>query len=565
MQNFFRKITLIINLQEKKKLLLLIFIGFLSALMQTFSLYLFFLIININLGVANDLKFIKFYEIFKSENQFMVFTIFIWFLSLVLSNINVIGNAKLSNTIGKKIKENIFKKILFSNYLKLQNFNSNYFINLITIEVIRFQSGVIMSLVNLISRFFLIIFLLLFLLIYETKITIFSSIILLIIYSIVILFLKKRQFKNSQTISSSNIRKISLIKSSIYSFKEILLYNVQDYFIDKFKNSAENFKLANSFNLSSSELPKYYIEFLIFVGIFFSILYLLSSNTNLENTISTLSIFGLSAIKILPGINTIYVSQSVIRSNYNSVDSILNFYKNFENQPNALINKNFDLSKIEYKNLFFSYKNENKILNNLSLEINPKSRIAIYGNSGTGKSTLINILIGVIKPNNGDISIFVSNKEKINGKYLSNFFSIVEQNSRILEGDVVDNIAFGVNKKKVNFDKIVSVLKMVNMYDYFERNVDKLNTNLSEFGDRLSGGQSKRIAIARALYQDKPVIILDEPTNGLDEFNAQSIIKNILSLNKAIVMISHDEKFVKLFNEIYKLENFKLNMNKKQF
>ena len=213
---------------------------------------------------------------------------------------------------------------------------------------------------------------------------------------------------------------------------------------------------------------------------------------------------------------------------------------------------------IELKNISFYYYKDRKIIKNMNFKIVKNSCVGIMGNSGSGKSTLVDLLTGLIDPISGKILIdgrsFQKNKEIWQDK-----ISYVSQSPFFLSDSIEKNIAFGVHEKEIKHQKIYKVAKEAQIYDDVMKMKDQFKTKLFDNGSNLSGGQLQRIAIARALYRNSEILILDESTNSLDEQNEILFYKFLKTLKKklTIIIISHKEKNLDICDKLYKLK--KLN------
>jgi ATP-binding cassette subfamily B protein len=207
--------------------------------------------------------------------------------------------------------------------------------------------------------------------------------------------------------------------------------------------------------------------------------------------------------------------------------------------------------------VYFKYpKNENYLLEGINLSIKTKDHICVYGDSGSGKSTLIDIITGVKEPTEGKILI---NSKNIDFKKYSWFNNIayVPQDIYLLDETITENIALGIDKKLVNMDLLIKSLKISQLYDFIFSLPNKLDTIAGEKGIQLSGGQKQRIGIARAIYKDSQILILDEATSAQDPILEEYLIKNLLIefRNKTIIMITHKIKLKNFFNKKIKLYN----------
>ena len=224
------------------------------------------------------------------------------------------------------------------------------------------------------------------------------------------------------------------------------------------------------------------------------------------------------------------------------------------------INKITFKNNIKLHNINFTYDNENKrekVLNNFNFEIKKNSFVGIKGSTGKGKSTLIKILMCLIKPDTGHIEID-GVKLDINNIYSwQNKISILPQKVFLNDSTILENIVLGEDFKKINFEKVEESAKIAEVYDFINSLPQKFNEKVGEAGAKLSGGQIKRIGIARTLYRDTEIIILDEPTNELDEDTELKIIKSLNSLKnrKTIVIISHNPEIISLCDQIIDFDN----------
>jgi ABC-type bacteriocin/lantibiotic exporter with double-glycine peptidase domain len=206
----------------------------------------------------------------------------------------------------------------------------------------------------------------------------------------------------------------------------------------------------------------------------------------------------------------------------------------------------------------FKYNNNgNDILKNINLTIRKNKMYGIFGTTGSGKSTLLDVICGLLPLKSGKIYIDdkIINKEKIH--LLRDKISYVSQFPSILNDSIISNIAFGVEKKNVNLEKINKVLKSSNLDDFIKRQPNGINTIIGERGIRISGGQKQRIAIARALYSNKEILLLDEATNALDEKIEKKIIDNLKNYltNKTIIIISHRKSIINKIDNLIEVKN----------
>ena len=353
------------------------------------------------------------------------------------------------------------------------------------------------------------------------------------------------------------------------SIKDIKLFDSEEYFVKKFRTKIEEYSTIHARVNTLGQIPRLYLELASVIAFSILLFVMLLQGRPLEDSFPILAIFLAAAFRLIPSINGIIVSMQQIKFAEPVINVLYSEFKiikvDLRQEKNNILSSNL-VDLIDFRNMNFSYdfeleKNQNIILKNITFNINHKDIIGIVGNSGAGKTTLLNILLGLLKTSSGTITfndtIFKNHKGR-----LKTLFGYVPQSIYLLDNTIASNIAFGLDEKEINQKRVKEVLKLAQLNDFVESLSEGINTYVGESGVRLSGGQKQRIGMARALYNDPPILVLDEATSSLDNKTEVELMKSVFKLRnkKTIIIVAHRLSTLKYCNKVYEIIDGQLTL-----
>ena len=521
-------------------------------------------------------KYINLKEISLKQNIISIFCLLL-FLIFLIKNLTIIYTNKLSYkfiySIISKLYKDILKKILHQDYLFFVQKGMSKIFNVTFSEVNNYAANIIRPIINIITEF-LISFTIILLIIASGFINELILIIPIIIFAALILKRINKSIKDwSKTRIFNNENIFNLNFSLVNGIKEILIYGKIKKILDNFNTSLNSLEKIDAGNAMVVTIPKVLLEqfiILVFISIILSMHYVGKGS---DSIIITLSFYLAASYRLVPSINKIFVSYQQIKFGKPSLP-LINEYYNLENKNIFNDDTNYKNNKTSYnktvfnkeiklQNISFSFSNNNRILDNLNFSINKFNLIGISGESGSGKSTFVNIITRLIKPDNGSLLLDGKKMEGLQDlRNYQNLFNITSQDTFLLNGSIKENIIFG-NDTGISLEKIRDSVKFARLEKMIDELPNGIDTDIGLTFKKLSSGQKQRIAIARAYYLDKQIIIFDEATNALDEENEKIIMENIckLKLKKTIIIISHNLKNLSKCDVIYTLKKGKLIKN----
>ena len=359
-----------------------------------------------------------------------------------------------------------------------------------------------------------------------------------------------------------------LISQTVLGIKEVKIAGKEQYFVDEYETCGKGYVNAVQRYSLFNNIPRLLIETVMIICMVSYMLYLLLKGTGVETMIPTISAFGVAAMRLLP-------SATRINNQLNTIAFSEPFFMGVsDNLQDEINGQNIDMSfaketdeklpvkdKIELKDISYSYPNTEKLIfDHADLTIPVGSSVGIVGASGAGKSTVVDILLGLLKARSGHIYADGTDVMKHYRAWLKNV-GYIPQMIFMLDGTIRENVAFGVHKKDIREDRIWEVLKEAQLDEFVKSLPEGLDTEIGERGIRLSGGQRQRIGIARALYEDPEVLILDEATSALDNDTEAAIMDSINRLHgrKTLVIIAHRLQTIEKCDMVYRVEDAKVS------
>jgi len=350
------------------------------------------------------------------------------------------------------------------------------------------------------------------------------------------------------------------ITEAFGAIKEIKVGGSEKNFVNKFSEPAKNLAKSQALISLISTLPRFALEVIAFGSIILAILYLLAQSGNFNEIIPIIALYVFAGYRLLPAFQGIYKSAAQIRSAKPSLDTL---YKDLRNLKSKISEKNenrLEFKKnINLKNIFYNYPNSTKtVLKNLNLNISASSKIGIVGTTGSGKTTIVDIILGLLEPQKGGLEVDGKLIGKNNLRTWQNYVGYVPQSIFLADDTVSANIAFGIKSDSINQQSVEKSAKIASLNEFVINELpEKYQTYIGEKGIRLSGGQRQRIGIARALYHNPKLLILDEATSSLDNLTEQEVMNavNNMGKNLTVIMIAHRLSTVKECDNIVILEN----------
>jgi ABC-type bacteriocin/lantibiotic exporter with double-glycine peptidase domain len=568
MADIIKILFLILNKKQQAVFFVALIMIFISLVLETFGIGMILPIINILVtGKKNtNIDLIDNYLVdFTLKEVFFIYLI-IFFVFYLFKNTIVLIAQFLQLKIIYQIKENLSKKLfeefLFKDYRYYIEKNSSVFINKLGQSINDFTTC-LRFVFNTLSDIAFITILLIFLFYLKPGVTL-AIICSILIPSQVFIFLRKKKLlydgQDKTYLESNNIKNI---QQSLNGIKEIKLLKLENYFLNIFKlniNKICNYEFKHQF---ISSIPRLILELTalaIFILGFF--LYSIKSFNQIINIIPTIAVFTAAAFRVIPSFSRLLEAQQNLNFYRNISLDIYNDFKNKFKLRKFKDNKYTTTVKkiprfLILKNLSFWYGKNKLILNKLNYKIKLNGIVGIVGDSGSGKSTLVDLIIGFLKPTKGEILINNKdiNKDEITLENWRSLLGYIPQSISILDETIEKNIALGKSNNEIDTDKINKILKICDLEKFIKSKKEGTKTVLGEKGSKISGGQKQKIGIARALYFNPKIIILDEATNSLDEKTEELIINN-LKKNKnlsCIFMITHKKKLMKKFDKIIKV------------
>jgi len=565
-----KKINFHLDSKERKGIKFVLFLSVLSSISESVSIAMLVPFISFFMNPDNYL----FNGLFKSFFDFLNITskkdilgvIAFSFISIVvLSSFIKLLYLKSSNALTENITSDfrikIFKFLLDQDFKYFFKHGSNKILSNLAQKTGSLTS-IIFSTINIVNSILISLAIITILVMNEPYYT------PIIIVSIILFFLAIYKIKSSivlkkgQTVNLNQNSLIDIFQNAVGYFPEIIVYNIRNFFLKNLsKLSKETAKSSSDVRIISAT-PKVYLETFVIIFVVL-IVYLTDFNErSLESNISYFAILAFGAQKCLPLISNVYL----LSINFKAAIPTVSFFLNIldEGNTNKIKDQEYDALKFEkiikLENISYQYnKNSPIILNKFSFDISKGDKIAIKGRTGSGKSTLINIISGLLNPSKGKILIDETLIDSENLKNWQKNLAIVPQTVFLNDSSVLENIAIAHEFNSIDFKKAKNVAKIAQIDAFIESLPNKYNERVGERGVRLSGGQRQRIGIARALYRDAKVIILDEPTNALDFDTESLVMDSITNLSKdtTLIMISHSDSSLRYFDKIIDLDKLK--------
>lgn len=504
------------------------------------------------------------YFSFNDDSEFAIYFGYVVIFVLIVSNgygaFMAWVTHHYTNFLAYKLATRLLKKYITQNYVFFFNRNTSELLKNIFTEVDRIVGGVLIPLTSIFTKTITSLLILSTLIYVDLVVALVSILILggsyLIIFKLIHIKLRTLGVKTTEL---SGLR-YKIASESMLGIKSIILHNMERKFTKKFESaSLEYFRnIAKSSVISS--LPRYALETISFSGIILIALFV-SKGGNNHNTLAMLSLYALAGYKLLPALQGIYQSVTQIKYHEPAVDLLTHDFSLASRdvdiqQKDVVFNKSIALDDVSYKYC----GNESFTLSNTNLNIDINTSVGIVGSTGSGKSTLIDILTGLLTPTLGEL--------KIDNKALDIHTSIewykhigyVPQDIYIMDLSIASNIALGVDSDKIDYDQINNVLKQVDLYTFVNTLSDGYNEIIGEQGIKISGGQKQRIGIARALYHAPDVLVFDEATSSLDMVTESKIMNSIykLSNDKTTIIIAHRISTIKKCDVIYVMDQGKI-------
>ena len=575
----FHKILYLFDTVDKKNFSVILIMMIIATFFEILSIGLLvpFVSILLNDNYLDQFNFIKDYFPFIGDMQkedliYLSLIIFlcVFLIKLLFMNLLIVSKNTFLYKFAHKTAEKLFKSYLSRKYEFHVKNNSSKIINNLQIEVQDFTYNVLLSGLELLTEILIFIGLLILLFFIEP-----IGSLIMCVTGFLFIFIFRKLIKN-KTAKWSLVRQtmyrnmVKQIQQGIGGIREVKIMLKEISFIKYFSEFMKNASDVNAKSQSLIELPRYFIEFFALNLFLLFIFIAITNGMDLIMIIPTLSVFAAVAFKFLPAANRISAAIVRISETKAVIDSIYDEIKYFNDEGITLFknlqkpSKEFNFQKqIELKKIFFKYPNNARvILDNIDIKIKKGEVLGIIGESGQGKTTLINVLTGLLKPNNGNV--IVDEQDIYNNiRGWRSRIGYIPQNPFMLDDTIYNNVTFEPFKNYLesNSQKFHNCLKDAQIYDFVQSLKDKHMTLIGERGTKVSGGQIQRISIARALYQDPKILILDEATNALDEENERRIIETIDKIKKerTVIVISHKKSALKICNRVLKLDNGKLS------
>jgi ABC-type multidrug transport system fused ATPase/permease subunit len=572
-----KKALLLFNKREKKILLLLFFMMIISAVFETIGIGLIVPFVNIviNPTIIKENTILTFlYETlrFKSTTTFLVFSVVMLLMIFVLKNLYILLFQYAQNRVilnhQVKLSKKLFKAYLTKPYTFHLQKNTALLLRNVNNEVPKVLQGIVMSIFQLLTELLVIACILVLLLYTATIATLVTSVLLggsvFLFYKI---FRKKmgELGKEQQLVSGLMIK---WVNQGLGASKEVKVSGKEQFFVNEYTKQSQLNANISRYRMMLDQTPRLFIETILVFTVLITMLIIIFQGTNTAKFVSTMALFAMAAFRLMPSINrvmamitTIRFSQPALNVVYedlltNTEDSVINHLtasisEKYENEQKAF------KESITLSNVSFRYPNQEKLsIKDVSLSIPIGHSIAFVGESGAGKTTLVDIILGLLTPEKGSILI--------DGKDLQGLISLwqkkigyIPQSIFLSDDTVRGNIAFGVPSDKIDDSAVWKALEQAQLKKFVESLPDQLDTSVGERGVRLSGGQRQRIGIARALFHNPEILFMDEATSALDNETEKEIMTAIDGLKgeKTLIIIAHRLSTIENCDIVFKINN----------
>lgn len=437
----------------------------------------------------------------------------------------------------------------------------------VSTEAARISIGIMQPLVQMNAKIVLAAFISISIVIYDPLIAILGLVIFSLAYFLLYSLVREKLAVNGDKLSEISTERFRLMNEGFGGIKDVLLLDRSHDFIESFQNSGKVFARAQGTNIAISQVPRYFIELIAFGAMISLVLLLIKLHAgNLGEVLPILAVYALAAFKLLPALQQIYSSVSQIKGNIAAFEAVKEDLERAFNNQKPINSGSSPIpiylrKSIVLKDIEFSYPGKHRVaINGVNMNIPVNSVIGLVGSSGSGKSTLIDLLLGLLTPQQGSLYIDDTRITATNKRAWQDLLGFVPQSIFLSEGTIAENIAFGIPKKDIALNKVNRALILANLSELVAQLPDGINTRVGERGVQLSGGQRQRIGIARALYHEAEVLVFDEATSALDGITEKIVMDAIheFSGQKTIIMIAHRLKTVEKCDLIYFMEQGKI-------
>ena len=561
---FKNKLFYFFDARQKKIGLILIICMLIASLLELIGLSLIFPIAGLFLNSSTTInnliisKFIYFFDV--PSNEIMPYVLSLFLIFYILKTFFLIWYTWFENkflfSFQENLSSNLFKKYTKQNFNYFYNRNSAEFLRNVLHEVSQF-SVYLMAM----SKFLLEVVILFGIVSFLIYINWFLTLVVIsIFFSVTFIYFSffKEKLNNWGLLrQTADKRRIQFMQESFDGLKNIKVLSREDFFFNKFKkHNLDLYSLSSKVSFLQN-LPRLIFELLTIFSVIVIFFILFKDKTHLAQIIQLLVVYVAASFKLMPSVNRILGSLQLMKFNWPSVNILFNEYQNFKEEDKQNLTKKIIFKKeilVDIKN--FKHNKDSKFeVKNIKFTISKGQKIGLIGRSGAGKSSLVDILLGVFKPNEGDVKID-GTPIFSNLKGWQNLIGYVPQKIIILDDNLRNNILFGLSNETYKDTAICKLIEKMNLQSLLSRLPNGLDGTLDEKGINLSGGEIQRIGICRALIYDPQILFLDEATSSLDTFTESQILEEIKNFkDKTIVSIAHRINTLRNCHKIYHVEN----------